>query len=290
MAIIMTFIKKHPLPIYFVLTCVISWGCVLLVIGGPGKMLVTREQIETLLPIIILAMLVGPAVAGLLLTGLIDGRAGFSELRSRLFRWQVGARWYAVALLTAPLLATAILLILLPSSPVFLPGIFASDDKMTFLLLGITSGLVVGFLEELGWTGFATPRLRLRYGALATGLIVGFMWGAWHSFLAFCGSSTSSGALSLPLFLPEFLYYVTVLPAYRVLMVLVYDRTGSLLVAVLMHASLTASVAFILMPLEISGVSLIAWYLLLAAALCIVDIMVQRQPNPHARAQQTLSN
>ena len=277
MAKIMTFIKEHSLPIYFILTFIISWGSVLLVIGGPGKMLVTREQIETLLPIVILTMLAGPTVACLLLTGIVDGRAGFRELRSRLFRWRVGARWYAVALLTAPLLAAAILLILLPSSPVYLPGIFASADKTTFLLIGIISGLVVGFFEELGWTGFATPRLRLRYGVLATGLIVGFLWGAWHSFLAFCGNSTPSGALSLALFLPEFLYYVTVLPAYRVLMVLVYDRTGSLLVAVLMHASLTASVPFILMPLGISGVSLVAWYLLLAAALCIVIVMVRRQ-------------
>jgi hypothetical protein len=38
------------------------------------------------------------------------------------------------------------------------------------------------------------------------------------------------------------------LTAYRVLMVWVYDRTGSLLVAWLRHASLTASLAFILRP------------------------------------------
>ena len=277
MSTIMSFIKKHPVLTYFALTFTISWGSVLLVIGGPSKMLVTREQIETLLPILILTMLAGPTVAGLVLTGLIDGRAGFRELRSRLLRWRVGAFWYAVALLTSPLLATAILLILLPSSPVFLPGIFASDDKTTFLLLGITSGLVVGFFEELGWTGFATPRLRLRFGVLATGLILGFLWGAWHSFLAFCGNSTSSGALSLALFLPEFLYYVTVLPAYRVLMVLIYDRTSSLFVAVLMHASLTASVPFILMPLGISGVSLMTWYILLATALWVFVAVVQRR-------------
>jgi hypothetical protein len=40
--------------------------------------------------------------------------------------------------------------------------------------------VAVGFFEELGWTGFATPRLRLRHGFLATGLIVGVPWGAWH--------------------------------------------------------------------------------------------------------------
>lgn len=272
---ILTFIKMRPLLIYFTLAFAISWGGVLLVIGGPGKILVTRDQIETLLPFTILAMLIGPSVAGILLTSLVYGKAGLREILSRLLRWRVDARWYAVALLAAPLMATAILLALLPTSPLFLPGIFASEDKATMLLLGITAGLVVGFFEELGWTGFAVPRLRLHYGVLATGLIMGFLWGAWHSFLAFCGNGTSSGAIFLPLFLPEFLYYVTVLPAYRVLMVLIYDRTGSLLVSILMHASLTASVPFILMPLEISGAPLVIWYLVLAAALCIVVAAVQ---------------
>ena len=266
----MSFIKKHPILTYFALTFAISWGGILLVVGGPGKILVTREQIEPLLPFAMLTMLAGPSVAGVLLTALIDGRAGFRELRFQLFKWRVGARWYAVALLTVPLMATAILLALLPTSPVFLPGIFASDNKATFLLSGMLAGLVVGIFEELGWTGFAVPRLRLRYGVFATGLILGFLWGAWHSFLAFCGNSTSSGGLSLALFLPEFLFYVTILPVYRVLMVWLYDRTGSLLVAMLMHASLTASVPFILMPLAISGVPLMLWYLALAALLWVV--------------------
>src|SRR4030067_33659 len=64
-------------------------------------------------------------------------------------------------------------------SPVFLPGIFVSDDKASLLLSGITAGIMVGIFEELGWTGFAIPTLRLRYGVLTTGLIVGFLWGAW---------------------------------------------------------------------------------------------------------------
>ena len=269
MTTITAFIKRHPVAIYFALACAISWGLVLLIIGGPGKILVTREQIETLLPFVILAMLPGPSIAGILLTGLVHGRAGFRELLSRLLRWRVGARWYAVALLTAPLLAMATLFALLPTSPAFLPGILASDDKASLLVFGIAGALVVGFFEELGWTGFAGPRLRMRYGVLTSGLIVGLLWGAWHSFLAFWGSGAPSGGLSLALLLPEFLYYVAVLPVYRVLMVWVYDHTGSLLVAMLMHASLTASVPMILMPLAISGVLLLTWYLAMAGALWV---------------------
>jgi membrane protease YdiL (CAAX protease family) len=88
-------------------------------------------------------------------------------------RWRVGARWYALALLTAPPLFAAVSLALSLLSPEFLPGILTTSDKAALLLFGIGYGLIGGgFLEELGWTGFAVPRMRLRHGVLATGLIV----------------------------------------------------------------------------------------------------------------------
>jgi len=269
MTTIKTFIKRHPVLTYYALAFAISWGGMLILVG-PGGIPATPEQTEMLFPIVLLAMLAGPSVAGILSTGLVYGRAGFHELLSRLLRWRVGARWYAVALLATPLLAMATLFALLPISQVFLPGIFASDDKASVLLIGIAVGLVVGFFEELGWTGFAIPGLRRRYGILTTGLIVGLLWGAWHFILAFWASGDSSGGISLPLFLPWVLYNIGLLPVYRVLMVWVYNRTGSLLVAMLMHASLTGGLAMILMPLAISGVPNLIWYLVLTAALWLV--------------------
>ena len=185
----------------------------------------------TIGPVVYLAMLAGPSVAGILMTGLVSGRAGFRELLARLLKWRVGGRWYAVALLTAPLLVTAVSLALSLLSPEFLPAIFTTDDKAPLLLSGLAAGLMVGIFEELGWTGFAIPRLRLRYGVLTTGLIVGLLWGAWH-FLLFWEPGSFSGALPLALLLVRLFSW---LPAYRVLMVWVYDRTGSLLVAMLMH-------------------------------------------------------
>jgi membrane protease YdiL (CAAX protease family) len=249
------FVKRHPLLIFFVLAFALSLISLIFVVG-PSVILGTKEPEEELLLFMILAMLVGPSVAGILLTGLVYGMAGFRELLSRLIRWRIGARWYAVALLTSPILATATLLALSLTSPVFLPGIFTTDDKASLLLFGIAGGLMVGILEELGWTGFAVPRLRLRYGVLTTGLIMGVLWGAWHLLIP--------GYLAI---FPAFFWSVVILPAYRVLMVWVYDRTDSLLVAMLMHASLSASVPLILMPLAISGVPLLIWYLVLAAVL-----------------------
>src|SRR5215204_3681443 len=267
----MTTIKSRPLLSYFVLAFAISWGAVLTVIVvGHGSILATKEQFETLIPFAGPAMLLGPSVAGILLTGILYGKAGFRDLLARLTRWRVGARWYAVALLTAPLLFTAILLVLSVRSREFLPTIFTSEGKATLLLMGIFAGLVIGIFEELGWTGFAIPRMRLGYGVLGTGLFVGVLWGLWHFLITFWASGTSSGALSLAGFLPAVLFYVGSLPAYRVLMVWVYERTGeSMLVAMLMHASFSASM-LILQPLGLALVPGLTWALVLAASLWVV--------------------
>jgi hypothetical protein len=101
------------------------------------------------------AMLAGPAVAGILLTGLVDGRAGLRKLLSRLLRWRVGARWWAVALLTGPLFMTAVLLVLSLTSPEFLSGIFASDEKASLVLMGIVGGLL--WASWRSWAGRASP-------------------------------------------------------------------------------------------------------------------------------------
>jgi membrane protease YdiL (CAAX protease family) len=216
-------------------------------------------------------MLAGPSVAGILMTGLVHGRAGFRELLSRLLRWRVGARWYAVALLTAPVVFTAVLLGLSFTSPKFLPGLFVSEGKASILLFGIVAGLAVGLFEELGWTGFAIPALRLRYGILATGLIVGVLWGAWHLLTNdFWASGTSSGALPLALFVTVngLGFLVGQLTAFRVLMVWVHDHREPV-GGRAMHASLTAS-TFILGPLAISGVDLLVYDYALAAAMWVV--------------------
>lgn len=287
MITIRSFIQKHPVLTYFALAFAISWGTILLVVGGPGAIPAPSEQSTKLLPIAILVMVLGPSVAGLLLTGFVDGRAGFRELLSRLFKWRAGIGWYGVAFLTTPLLATAVLLALSLLSPEFLPAIFTTNDKAFLMLIGIVSGLVVGIFEEIGWTGFAIPRMRLRYGVLTTGLIVGLLWAAWHFLVYFWGSGDSSGAFSLAIFLPEFLFLVTVLPVYRVLMVWVYDHTESLLVAMLMHTIHTAATTSILVPLA-TGVSRVIYYLVFAAALWVFVAVVQRQQTLSRQARGAL--
>ena len=274
---IKAFIKGHPLLSFYALVFAISWGAILIVVGlGPGGFSATPQQFQKAVPYAVPAMVLGPGVAGIILTGLIDGRAGLREFRSRLLKWRVGARWYAVALLTAPLVFTAVFVPLSLISPEFLPRIFITSDKATVLLMGIAAGLTAGIFEELGWTGFAIPRMRLRYGVLGTGLIVGILWAAWHLLQNYWASGVTSGEISGTFWLVNAVVGTLVgsLVAYRVLMVWVYERTGgSLPVAMLMHVSLTFFTIIVFPPSAveanlISGYAYTAvlWVLVVAVA------------------------
>jgi CAAX protease family protein len=265
MMTIKTFITRHAVLTYYALVFAVSWGGVLIVVG-PGGFPGTSAQVERLMAWVILVFLVGPALGGPVLTGLVYGRAGLREFLSRLLKWRVAARWYAAALLTAPLLMMAVLLALSIFSRAFVPGIFTSDDRATLLLVGMSTALGAGFFEELGWTGFVIPELKRRYGVISTGLIVGVLWGAWHLLVYVWTSGAVSGALSLAGYLLDAFLFLTL---FRVLMVWVYDRTGSLLLAMFMHGSLTAS-ARILMPAGMAGVPLLTFDLVWVTALCVV--------------------
>jgi len=222
---ISVFAKRHPVLTYYGLMFAISWGVGLIVLG-PDGFLGSKPISGAQLPLVYVAALAGPSIAGLLSVGLMRGRQGMQDLLSRLFRWDVSPGWYAVALLTAPVLTSLTLLALSLVSPNYLPAIMVSGNKMRLLVSGIVVALIVPVFEELGWTGFAIPQLRQRYSVVATGLIVGLLWGVWH-FPLFAGSVPSALYLVVLLF--------SWLPPYRVLMVWVYDHTRSVLVAMLMH-------------------------------------------------------
>ena len=263
MTALKAFVTTYPVATYFTLTFAMSWGGVLLVIGASPGGTGVKAQDNPLFPFAVMAMVAGPSGAGLLLTGLLDGRQGLRELRSRLLRWRVGVRWYGVALLAAPMLATAITLPLSLASSEFLPGIFVTSNKAAAVLLALVVGLTAGFFEELGWTGFAIPRLRRRHSVLGTGLIVGVLWSAWHVLVVIWGIGDRAGPIPVAVF--AIVDGFAGLPAFRVLMVWVYDRTGSVFVAILMHVSLTACT--LLLTPQTTGMPLLAYGLVFAAAI-----------------------
>ena len=263
MTAIKNIIKTHPIPIYFILVFIISWGAILIFVGPEG-IPATKDQAM----ILGMAMLLGPTVTAILLTGLTSGKTGYRGLLSCLLRWKVKVRWYAVALLTAPLLTAAVLLVLSFFSTEFVPSILTSDDKATLVMMGIVGGLMVGLFEEIGWTGFAIPRMRLRYSIITTGLIVGLIWGAWH-FLLFWENNSFSGVFPLALLLARLFSW---LPAYRILMVWIYDRTESLLVVLFMHMGLVATLTII--DPVLTGRDLLTFILVRAAVLWFIVAVV----------------
>jgi membrane protease YdiL (CAAX protease family) len=261
------FIKRHPVLTYFALVFVISWGSVLLMIG-PHEFPLRWEEFERVGGLLYLGSFAGPFLAGILMTGLIDGRQGFRDLLARVGRWRVGARWYGLVLLL-PVLAIGAsrLLLSLVSSDNLPSPVSTSESSSVAAVIGLS--LMVGFFEEIGWTGFAVPRLLSRHAVLATGIAVGVVWGAWH-FPLFWESNTFSGSLPVGILLARLFSW---LPPFRVLMVWVYDRTGSLLMVILMHAALVAT-QFILFPATQTGRALLMGILALAAMVWLMVTVV----------------
>jgi membrane protease YdiL (CAAX protease family) len=267
------FIRRHPVPSYFTLAFALSWTGVMAVISS-GPIPAPPAEAERLFPFVYLAMLIGPPAAGLSMTALASGRSGLRDYFGRLTKWRVAARWYVVALFTAPVVLTVTLFALTPWSRDFLPGFLVSDSRGpiqaegigSFLTLALLVGIGAGFFEELGWTGFAIPTMRSRFGVEATGLIVGLLWGAWHFLAIFWGSAQAFGSASVSVFMVVALF--SFLPPYRILMARVYDSTRSLFLAVLMHASLTTSM-FVFSP-PATGNGAIVYDLVFGGALWIV--------------------
>lgn len=238
--------RQHPLLAFYVTAFALSWGGVLIAAGGPSGLPADAEEAARLLPVVVMAMVLGPIIAGPLLIALTSGRSGFRELRGRLGTFPDRPGWYAVALLTAPVLVLGAALPLSALSPNFVPNLFTAEAKLPIVLSGLLAGSVAGLCEELGWTAFAVPRLLSRHGLLLSGLIAGLLWGLWHVSVAYWGAGTADGSLSLLILANQLAFYFGVLPAYRILMVWAFARTNSLPLAMLMHASLTASTTFIL--------------------------------------------
>lgn len=241
--------ERLPLLGYFMLSYGISWGGILVVLAFTGFDLATLRPLDT--GLIFVVMLLGPSTAGLAMTALLDGRRGLRELVSSLARWRVSGRWYGIALLTMPLLLF---------STLWLLSAFVAGFRWPLFAIG----LVAGTFEEVGWTGFATPRLLARQRPFIAGLSLGLAWALWHALVDFRQNFNAHGAL----WLLEFaLLYIAALTAYRLLMTCVYAHSQSLLLAVLMHASYTGWL-LVLYPSTSFRQGLV-WQGTFAAMLCV---------------------
>ncbi len=257
-----SFLLTHPLAAYFLLTFTISWiGA--LAVAAPH--LLRHEPLPIITGILMFpVMLLGPSLGAIFLTRFAAGRPGLRDLLSRLLRARIPPRWYA-PLLVPPFLVLTLLLILKTFlNPAYTPN---------FFLMGVLFGVPAGLLEEIGWTGFAFPRMSSRHNPLAASILLGLFWSLWHlPVINYLGTATPHGAYWFPFFL-AFAFAMT---AMRVLISWLYINTKSVLITQLMHISSTGSLV-IFSPAAVSASQEVLWYALYGVAVWLVVLIVVKK-------------
>jgi len=208
-------------------------------------------------------MLLGPSFAGIVLTRIVDGRKGLRGLFSRMFLARVPAVWYTALLIPPVLVLTVLLFLQRFVSPVYAPNRF---------FIGILFGIPAGLLEEIGWMGFAFPKMRSPASGLTPGIVLGLLWSLWHMpVVDYLGTATPHGADWLPFLLA----FTLVMTAMRVLIAWIYTNTKSVLLAQLMHVCSTGSLVIFSAP-GVSAQQEVMWYALYGIALWAVVAIVVR--------------
>jgi len=240
----------EPRP-FFVLAYAINWFPLIpptfaalgLIAGSPDDLMAGA-------PLAIFAPTIAAVVASFREGGWPQVRA----LLAGLFAWRVAPQWYLVALglPSVSYLAGRAVVALLPGvegGPWFLPPASAQ---------AVIGAILVPIGEEIGWRGYALPRLIVRHGPIRASVILGLLWAGWHLFMVvMVGSTTLELAIMVPYFVAGSLVFTWL-----------YQRTsGNLLMAVLLHVGAHLNnpnqVDGTLVPLTISMLSYVALAVLL---------------------------
>jgi membrane protease YdiL (CAAX protease family) len=223
-------LRRYPLVSYFLIAYAFTWtfDLLFLVLFPLPDLPVGRTTPRTF----------GPSVAALVVTAALAGKPGLKHLLRRLVLWRVHPGWYLFALLGVPAIFTLGILLV--------PGAWASftaPTPATVLLLPVLFlvGLVFGgpLGEEPGWRGFALPHLQERWGPVAGSVILGTLWAGWHAteYLTPDFAATNGG-----LSVEGVGVFALALISFSVIVTWVFNHTrASLLLAILLHASLNAS-------------------------------------------------
>jgi membrane protease YdiL (CAAX protease family) len=256
---------------YFVLAFAVSWAMWLaMIVFG-------ISAVSGLGSGLFVACIFGPAISAVIVTLATSGKQGLRELVSRIKRWRVGMQWYLIALFGPIVLTLAAVgigsMLGTTASPMErldrLPPLV-----LTFLLMLLVNG---PFSEELGWRGFALPRLEPGRSALRASLVLGMLWGIWHLPLFWVPDAPDAalikGGAAGVLWIAGFIVNIielTIILTWR------FNRTGgSLLLAGVFHASVNTAFS----SLELLGV----WGNPTVSALCagLFGLSGPRQGPPH---------
>jgi uncharacterized protein len=177
-------------------------------------------------PFIIASTLVGLLLPAVVITRIVDGPERVRELWRRAFAVGVGLRWYALAMVVVPAVATAL-------AVAFLGMPAAGTSILSALILGLVLQTVLALVpnnlfEEVAWMGFVQDRLQRRHGPMRAALLVGPLFALQHVSLVVGGGVT--GLLLLGMLV------VLAIP-FRAVMAWVANRTGSLFAVGLVHAA-----------------------------------------------------
>ena len=260
-------ILKYPVASYFILTFGLSWlGAFLLV----ARYLFARKSIPVIDGIILFPiMLIGPPAASLILTSITGGKAGRGALATRMGKWNLPLKWYAIPVLLFPSLILLTLSILQHvASPAFAPNFFP---------LGFLFGIPAGYLEEIGWTGFALPALLSRKKPFPSAIFLGAIWALWHlPAIDFLGAARPHGKYLFVFFLS----FAAILIAVRLIMTWMYTSTGSILLAQFTHAVSTGALVLLGAAKASAPQESVwyAWYAVLLWATALAIFRFSKQP------------
>jgi uncharacterized protein len=210
---------------FFGITYLVTWGCFVggSLIGSSGLTLA-----------LILLGSFAPSVVAVALTGRREGRREVRKLLGRLLQWRVGLRWYVFALAFMAVIKMAVAVLYRIGNGDW-PQ-FGNQAWYAILAAIVPIAIVGGPLgEEVGWRGYALPRLTERWGLAPASLLLGAVWACWHLplfFLPHLEKYTDQHGQSFPT------YFLQVVALSVALAWLVGNTSGSLLLAVLMHSAI----------------------------------------------------
>lgn len=225
------FMQQHPLFSFFFMTYAFSWITLIPYILSEWSIL---PHISVYKIFFAINPFVGPTLAAYIMNHITGG----NNLRKRLKQFRVGWQWYVFILLGIP----AVLLfgiIILPGAITSFRGLSSSffvSYPLSFIAIFFLGGPLG---EEIGWRGYALPRMQSRFGALRATLLLGVLWTFWHlpHFLTSAqrggpGTGLSIFYINLPIF---FLMVMDI----TIIITWVFNHTkGSLFIAILLHTSI----------------------------------------------------
>jgi membrane protease YdiL (CAAX protease family) len=170
--------KKHPVLAYFILAVALSWSVELPLAAA------AQGWLNLQIPIAIHYLAAfGPMLAGIVMTWVTGGSGGLKELWGRATKWRVGLTGAAFAILSpVALFALASIVIRLMGGEWPDLRLLGAVNYLPFLGIAVLPLWLAtyGFGEEVGWRGFALPRLQKGRNALSASVILGLMWSLWH--------------------------------------------------------------------------------------------------------------